>query len=174
MHVSTLPGTRDGEAARDLPPAGLCTCSKVRGLARRLTGLYDAELAPHGLTVTQYAALAVLARAGEPLPVAALARKLQMDRTTTSRLVVPLESDGLLARVAPGRSAGDARSRPLGLTAKGRRRLRAAVPAWRAAQAEVARLLGASLEGDLHRVADAAGRALADPASRRAGGTGIR
>jgi DNA-binding MarR family transcriptional regulator len=53
-------------------------------LARRLTALYDAKLARHGLTVTQYAALAMLMHAPRPLSVAALARRLQMDRTTTS------------------------------------------------------------------------------------------
>jgi hypothetical protein len=81
-----------------LPPAGRCTCFKVRRLARQLTARYDSALAGSGLTVTQYAALSTLARADEPLPVARLARELGMDRTTTSRLVHPLERDGRLAR----------------------------------------------------------------------------
>jgi DNA-binding MarR family transcriptional regulator len=158
MHAIGRPPAADGNAT---PPAGLCTCSKVRGLARRLTGLYDTALAAHGLTVTQYAALAVLARAGEPLAVSDLARRLQLDRTTTSRLVAPLESAGLVVRASARGDGGDRRARPLRLTSSGRRRLRAAVPAWRAAQAEVARLLGAPLHEALHRVAESAGRALA-------------
>jgi DNA-binding MarR family transcriptional regulator len=159
MHATSRPDA--GADANALPPAGLCTCSKVRGLARRLTGLYDAALAPHGLTVTQYAALAVLARAREPLTVSDLATRLQLDRTTTSRLVAPLESAGLVVRVTARGDDGDRRARPLGLTSSGRRRLRAAVPAWRAAQGEVTRLLGAPLHQALHRVAESAGRALA-------------
>jgi DNA-binding MarR family transcriptional regulator len=157
-----------GAAADMLSLAGSCTCSRVRGLARRLTALYDTALAPHRLTVTQYAALVTLHRAGGPLAVADLARRLQMDRTTTSRLVGPLESDGLIGRDdgAGGVDAAvDSRARPLRLTTKGRRRLRAAVPAWRDAQRELERRLGASLHAELERVAESAGRALA--AARR-------
>jgi DNA-binding MarR family transcriptional regulator len=169
MHAKARPrktatATRGAAAdcvADGLPVAGMCTCSKVRGLARRLTGLYDTALAPHGLTVTQYAALAVLARAAAPLAVADLARRLQMDRTTTSRLVGPLERLGLIGRADDGAAGIDLRARPLRVTAKGQRRLLAAVPAWRDAQRTVERLLGASLRDELHRVAEAAGLALA-------------
>ncbi len=143
------------------PPAGVCTCSNVRGLARRLTGLYDAKLARHGLTVTQYAALAMLMHAPRPLSVAALARRLQMDRTTTSRLVGPLHHEGLVARVEVRDIDSDTRARPLQLTAKGRKRLLAAVPSWLAAQKQVEAVLGAPLHDALNRTADAASRALA-------------
>lgn len=148
----------------DLPTAGDCTCHKVRSLARRLTGLYDTALAAHGLTVTQYSALVTLARADVPVPVAELARRLQMDRTTTSRLVGPLEAAGLLVRADGGKGHVDARSRPLLLTTKGRRRLGAAIPAWRAAQRDVDAILGARLRASLDRAADAAGVALAEAA----------
>jgi DNA-binding MarR family transcriptional regulator len=148
-----------------LPPRGSCTCSKVRGLARRLTGMYDAALAPHGLTVTQYAALVAVARAEGALAVADLAQRLQMDRTTTSRLVGPLERAGLVARVDARKvrnekMRGDARTRPLQLTAKGERRLRSATPAWQDVQSRVDALLGARLQATLTQAADAAGRAL--------------
>ncbi len=141
--------------------SGACTCHRVRSLARRLTALYDAALAEHGLTVTQYAALVTLARSAAPVPVAELARRLQMDRTTTSRLVGPLEAAGLLARAKAGKERGDARSRPLHVTTKGRRRLDAAVPAWRAAQSEVNAILGERLRASLDRDAEAACGALA-------------
>jgi DNA-binding MarR family transcriptional regulator len=140
---------------------GACTCHKVRSLARRLTALYDAALAEHGLTVTQYAALATLARSTAPVAVAELARRLQMDRTTTSRLVGPLEAAGLLTRSNANPGRADARSRPLLVTTKGRRRLGAAVPAWRAAQSEVDAILGERLRTSLDRAADAACGALA-------------
>lgn len=150
-----------------LPARGSCTCSKVRGLARRLTVMYDTALAPHGLTVTQYAALVAVARAEGALAVADLAQRLQMDRTTTSRLMGPLERAGLVARV-DGRKArgesmrGDARTRPLQLTAKGERRLRSATPAWQDVQSRVDALLGTRLQATLMQSADAAGRALAE------------
>jgi DNA-binding MarR family transcriptional regulator len=84
-----------------------------------------------------------------------------MDRTTTSRLVGPLEAAGLLARSTAGLGRGDARSRPLQVTIKGRRRLDAAVPAWRAAQSEVDAILGERLRASLDSAADAASLALA-------------
>lgn len=143
-----------------LPVAGSCTCSRVRGLARRLTGLYDAALAAHGLTVTQYATLVALARGEAPLAVSELAQCLQMDRTTTSRLVGPLELAGWVARGSQ-RSPGDARARPLRITARGRRVLQAANPAWHAVQAQVDALLGETLKQTLHRVTRSAGQALA-------------
>lgn len=143
-----------------LPVAGSCTCSRVRGLARRLTGLYDAALAAHGLTVTQYATLAALARGEAPLAVSELAQRLQMDRTTMSRLVGPLELAGWVTRGSQ-RSAGDARARPLRITAKGRRVLQAANPAWHAVQSRVDALLGESLKRALHRSTRSASQALA-------------
>lgn len=148
-----------------LPPAGACTCSKVRSLARRLTGLYDAELARHGLTVTQYAALVVLMRAQSALSVADLARRLQMDRTTTSRLVGPLASAGLVARIDVRTGGGDTRARPLQLTARGRKRLLSAMPSWQTAQTQVEALLGTPLQTALGRAADAASRALSGAAA---------
>jgi DNA-binding MarR family transcriptional regulator len=176
MHTKRLAAGRNGaapasgpRAARSarsaagdvaLPVAGSCTCSRVRGLARRLTGLYDAALAVHGLTVTQYATLVALARGDAPLAVSELAQRLQMDRTTTSRLVGPLELAGWVARGSQ-RSAGDARARPLRITAKGRRVLQAANPAWHAVQARVDALLGESLKQTLHRATRSAGLALA-------------
>ncbi len=149
----------------DLPTPRACTCHNVRSLARRLTGLYDAVLAAHGLTVTQYSALVTLARTEAPVAVAELARRLQMDRTTTSRLVGPLEAAGLVVRADGGTGRGDARSRPLQLTTKGRRRLGAAIPAWRAAQREVEAILGERLRASLDRAAEAASRALAAAAT---------
>jgi DNA-binding MarR family transcriptional regulator len=123
--------------------------------------LYDAALVAHGVTVTQYAALASIARAQKCIPVAELARRLQMDRTTTTRLVMPLIESGLLMRHDGRALRGDARARPLELTAKGRRRLRATAPAWQVAQREVGQLLGQRLRASLLRTTDAAGRALA-------------
>jgi DNA-binding MarR family transcriptional regulator len=82
-----------------------------------LTGFVRRRAVVHGLTVTQYAALATLARASDA-PVAELARRLQMERTTTTRLVAPLLAGGLLARLDGRKIRGDGRARPLRLTSK--------------------------------------------------------
>ncbi len=152
-----------------LPPPGTCTCSQVRGLARRLTGVYDAALAGHGLTVTQYAALMALARAAAPLAIGEIAQRLQMDRSTTTRLLAPLERDGLVAVPAAVHLRRgeriDQRARRLRLTSRGERRLRAAIPSWSSAQQQVDELLGAALGQSLARVTRAAAAALAGDAT---------
>lgn len=141
-----------------MPAAGSCTCFKVRRLARRLTSLYDDALARSGLTVTQYSALAALARADGAVTVAQLGQALGMDRTTTSRMVNPLERDGLVER-ASGETV-DARARPLAITRDGRRRLQAAAAGWEQAQRAVALALGPRLDASLREVTDAANRKL--------------
>lgn len=160
MHADSPAGRADAS----LPAAGSCTCTQVRGLARRLTGMYDAALAQHRLTITQYAALITLARAAQPLAIGALAQRLQMDRSTTTRLLAPLERDGLVAPPAAAHARrgerADHRARLLRLTPRGDRRLREAVPAWRAAQQQVDALLGARLATSLTRATRAAAQAL--------------
>jgi hypothetical protein len=66
-----------------------------------------------------------------------------------------------VARVDAGDIGGDARARPLQLTAKGRKRLLAAVPSWLAVQNQVEAVLGAPLQDALNRTTEAASRALA-------------
>ena len=44
---------------------GPCACSQIRRTARTLSLLYDKALQPAGITVTQYAVLVNVARAGE-------------------------------------------------------------------------------------------------------------
>lgn len=153
-------------ASGELPPAGSCTCSQVRGLARRLTGIYDAALLPHGLTITQYAALMTLARVAGALAIGDLAQRLQMDRSTTSRLLAPLQRDGLVSQAA-GVDRADHRARFVRLTARGERRLRAAVPAWSGAQQQVEALLGVPLARSLAGAARRATRALVAPQQSR-------
>ncbi|MEM6665838.1 MAG: hypothetical protein AAF638_05485, partial [Pseudomonadota bacterium] len=52
-----------GGQARDL----FCSGYRLRKATRRVTLLYDEALAPHGLTLTQFGVLSMLALAG-PLP----------------------------------------------------------------------------------------------------------
>jgi len=78
-------------------PATPCHCQALRQAARRVSTLYDAALAPHGLRISQYAVLARLQ--GEGLCcIQALAGALAMDRTTLGRALRPLERDGSYGR----------------------------------------------------------------------------
>ncbi len=110
-----------------------CTCSALRMAARRLSQVYDAALAPAGVTVSQYAVLSNLAK-GEgatPPTMTELAERLGLDRTTLAHNLRPLERDGLVA-VTP--DTQDARLRRVVLTAEGRTRRDRCFPLWRAAQ----------------------------------------
>jgi DNA-binding MarR family transcriptional regulator len=94
-----------------------------------VTRLYDQALAPFGLRITQYPILAWLASAG-PATMSLLAERMVMDRATLGHNLRPLEARGLVTMTA----GKDRRSRVVSLTDLGRRELRAARPAWAAAQ----------------------------------------
>lgn len=137
------------------PPISGCTCDRLRKLTRRITQHYDARLAPTGLRVTQYSLLAHLERGG-PTTMSALARLMEMDRTTLTRNLKPLVDAGFVS-IAQG---ADARSRVVSATARGRAARASARDLWRRAQDEVNRALGedqvarlhAALEGSLARL----------------------
>jgi DNA-binding MarR family transcriptional regulator len=106
-----------------------CACHKVRMAARAVTRAYDEMLRPTGLRATQLALLVAVAT-GEASSIAALAQVLGMDRSTLTRNLGPLQSEGL---VAIGEE-GWRRSRSLEITRKGRARLSEALPVWKKAQ----------------------------------------
>jgi DNA-binding MarR family transcriptional regulator len=119
-----------------------CACGRLRRAARALTQLYDDAMAPAGLRVTQFSLLRTLARNG-PMRITELAAAQLLDRTALSRNLDPLLERGLV-KVTRG---SDARTREIALTRTGEAALRAAVPRWQRAQAQVAkRLGGAKLE----------------------------
>ena len=114
-----------------------CACHKVRMAARAVTRSYDEMLRPTGLRATQVALLVAVA-SGEASSIAALAQVLGMDRSTLTRNLGPLESEGLVAIGAEGWR----RSRSLEITRKGQARLRAALPLWQKAQDHLKGRLG--------------------------------
>lgn len=139
-----------------------CTCARLRKLARRVTRIYDAHLAPQAIKVTQYSLLANAAR-GERT-VSEFAVELEMDRSTLSRNLAPLAAHGWVS-VSIG---VDPRSRSISVTAAGRRKLKAALPLWRKAQCEVESILGAAGVGELHSNIERALAALTTPSGKRA------
>jgi DNA-binding MarR family transcriptional regulator len=130
------------DPAVDLAACRACHCLAARRHARAITRLFEEKLRPHGLRATQFSVLAALALAG-PRPIKALARTLGLERTSLTRTGTVLERNGW---VSVGPSA-DARERPLRLTPAGRRKLEAAFPAWRQAQALVDRQLAGTEVG---------------------------
>jgi DNA-binding MarR family transcriptional regulator len=144
------------DRAREIGRA--CSHFALRRATRAITRLYDDMLRPTGLRATQFTVLAVV-RASEPATQSEIARIAQLDATTLTRAIRPLERKGLV-RVAAGRS--DRRHRVVSSTAKGRRLLHAASQYWDRAQAELAKRMGddemQELVAMLHRTARATKR----------------
>jgi DNA-binding MarR family transcriptional regulator len=134
----------------DTTPASLgCTCFKLRKLTRTMSRLYDAHLAASGLKTTQYSVLSHAARAA--LPVAELAERMGMERTTLTRNLKPLVEAGWIA-LLPG---ADSRQRIVTVTDAGRAKQASAYPAWREAQAAFEQLVGIEAVRALHGQLDA-------------------
>lgn len=114
-----------------------CTCGRLRMAARRVSRIYDRHLAPTGLGIAQYGLLATIA-SHDGASVTALASALEMERTTLTRNLQPLEREGLL-RVDAG---ADQRTRAVRITDAGRAILKQARPLWLEAQKSIRANLG--------------------------------
>jgi DNA-binding MarR family transcriptional regulator len=114
-----------------------CIAVRLRLLNRVVTSFYDEALRPLGLKVSQLNILIVTARLGLARP-AQVCEILQLDASTLSRNVKPLQAHGWL-EVVPEE---DARSQPFRLTPQGRRLIEKAIPAWEKAQRQASELLG--------------------------------
>jgi DNA-binding MarR family transcriptional regulator len=116
------------------------------------------------LTVNQFGVLAKLygaTRGGQAgVPIGALADRLGMHPTTLNRDLKPLRVQGLIADTV---DSGDRRVRALTITAKGRARLRRAMPHWRRAQKRLDAALGAEVARSLNHVLDRASARLQRP-----------
>lgn len=114
-----------------------CMCHKARMAARVVTRAYDDALRSTGLRASQISVLAAVGARGA-LSIKSLADTLQMERTTLTRNLRPLEERGYVALAAERRY----RSRVLTLTPSGQAALLAALPLWEDAQRAVKRRLG--------------------------------
>jgi DNA-binding MarR family transcriptional regulator len=115
-----------------------CACFNARKTARVLGQVYDRALEPSGLKNTQFTALAV-ADAYDGISITDLSKAMEIERTTLTRNLKVLERGGLV-KVGPG---ADGRSKTVVLTAKGSRRLEAALPFWQEAHERMLREFGA-------------------------------
>jgi DNA-binding MarR family transcriptional regulator len=126
-----------------------CTCFRLRQAARLVSRSYDGFLAPCGISIGQFGVLATLA-AMDGASISELAQALQMERTTLTRNLLPLQSSGYVSVQA----GPDRRARALSLTKLGREVLSAAKPLWRAAQRTLEKELGRSDVKSLNTVLD--------------------
>jgi DNA-binding MarR family transcriptional regulator len=125
-----------------------CLCLHAQRAARALARHFDDVLRPVELTNQQFSLLMALNRPAPP-PMGPVAKLLEMDRTTLTAALKPLERRGLVrVELVPT----DRRTRLLALTKAGEATLAAAVPIWREAHAAIESRLGA-FEPDALRAA---------------------
>ncbi|HXF80678.1 MAG TPA: MarR family winged helix-turn-helix transcriptional regulator [Usitatibacter sp.] len=137
-----------------------CMCGNLRMASRAVTAIYDAHLAPSGLTSNQLAVLWPIV-ALEPTPMSEIARNVVMDKTTVSRNVASLVDAGLVEV----RTGDDGRHRLVSTTARGRHAFAVAMPGWEAAQEEVSRLFGKSRFASLVKETRKLARTVAETAA---------
>jgi DNA-binding MarR family transcriptional regulator len=114
-----------------------CLAVRLRVLGRAVSRIYDAELRPHELTISQLNVLLTVARF-QPVAAGRVAEALSMDVSTLSRNAQVLRRAGLLEVRRADRGNG----RVLQLTAAGAAKLGEVEPAWASAQRRAEELLG--------------------------------
>ena len=115
-----------------------CLAVWLRMLNRVITNIYDDALRPLGVKTSQLNILVAAARSGLARP-AEVCQVLQLDASTLSRNVERMKANGWLEVIA----AEDGRAQPFRLTARGKRLLDRAQPAWEQAQNQAREVLGA-------------------------------
>ena len=125
-----------------------CYCAILRRASRAVTNLYDAALAPAGLTVAQYALLKGLEALG-PCSITRAAEALGLDRTTLGRNLKPLLDGGLVDFAAEQK---DRRERLVRVSAKGLKSIAQSRSGWLAAQRRIERQLGGERLAQLERL----------------------
>ena len=135
MHEMTTTHQKIPDIARTL--LDTCLCHNVRMASRVVSRAYDEALRPTGLRATQIAVLAAVGARGA-LSIKSLADSLEMERTTLTRNLKPLEEQALVSISPEGRH----RSRTLTLTTAGKAALLKALPLWEKAQQSSMHQLG--------------------------------
>ncbi len=130
--------------------AGCAGCN-ARLAARHITQFLDRELVACGMGVAQLGLMAQIAAADDDT-LGALAKRAGLEQSTLSRNLRVLEGDGLIEITLV---ESDQRRRAVWLTEKGARRLEAAIPHWRRAQAKLAKRLSPQLPRRLALAAQA-------------------
>jgi DNA-binding MarR family transcriptional regulator len=128
-----------------------CSGWNTRLATRRISQFLDRELAEIGLTASQIGLMAQIAVASDDT-LGALAQRTGLDQSTLSRNLRTLEGEGLIEIAMAG---NDLRRRMAWLTETGARRLEAAIPLWRRAQAKLAKLVSPALAQCLAEASEA-------------------
>ncbi len=121
----------------DLKPED-CACALLRSASRSLTRAYETALKPSGLSTSQFTLLSVIQYHKKGLAITKLAEVMNLDRTTLTRNLAPLERDGLLSI----KGGEDQRTKLITIAKRGSGRLKIATPLWQAVQGGLIEKLG--------------------------------
>lgn len=116
-----------------------CIAVRMRMADRVITKIYDDALRPFGLSVNQFAMLAIGESRGY-LRQADICEDLQLNNSTLSRNLERMRANGWLKQM-PGK---DDRENLHEVTSEGQRLLNTAIPVWSEAQEKARGLLGDS------------------------------
>jgi len=133
--------------------ASECLAVRVRRLGRVVTRVYDAALAPHGVTIAQLNLLTAIVAADGARPTD-LVRILDVEKSTLSRDLQRMEDLGWI-RFDPRQSG---RGRSISLTPAGTRLLLEVRPAWEKAQEAARSQLGRGAFAGLRKLLRPIGR----------------
>src|ERR1700743_2371316 len=86
--------------AIDCVAVSACTGLQLRRAARLATQIFDAHLAPSGLTIGQFGIMIQLYAVARPVTMTELSNLIGMDPTTLNRTLKPLEAQKLIG-IAP-------------------------------------------------------------------------
>jgi DNA-binding MarR family transcriptional regulator len=136
----------------------VCAGMNIRLAARRITRFLEERMQGTGLSVAQFALMAHIAAAGDDT-IGALAERSDLDQSTLSRNLRPLERAGLVEIAVVEK---DLRRRAVWLTEAGARRLAASIMVWRQAHAALSQVIAPR---DARKLAEAA-RALLGSADK--------
>lgn len=138
----------DPSTSAPAKPQG-CSNFKLRQMLRRVSQLYDQELAKAGLKTTQFSLLSHVLKLG-PIRPGDLAQAMTMDASTLTRNLKPLIAAGWVDLAA----GADGRSRLVTITDAGRDKRAEAQRHWRAAQESLNQRLGVERVLALHGLID--------------------
>lgn len=111
-----------------------CLARRIGAFSRMVGALYDGELAPFGITRSQFGLLTVAIKYEKVSPTA-LVKLMRLDKSTLSRNLRLMEKDGLLKLTGQGRSL------EIQATEKGREVYCKSAGGWDKAQARLKELL---------------------------------
>ena len=122
-----------------------CACANFRRIARIVTQVYEKQMQPTGLKVTQYYMLVNIARHKET-SISKLGEIMLLDQTTITRNINILKKSGY---VNITKDINDSRTKSISITDTGLVKLEEATPIWLQIQEKVEKNMGKEKYKDL-------------------------